>query len=158
MGQWPRRFAHEIAPTHVGTATSTPSSPQAGEKRAPRVLVVDGERLIRWCLRDGLGRHGLDVDEAADGEAALRLLEADADRFAGVILDYDHRFCDPFDLSVLRQIRSMAPHVPVLLMTACAEPAVRAEAIASGAIGVVDKPFDVVAVAAQIRAAIDRSH
>jgi DNA-binding response OmpR family regulator len=152
-----RRFAREIVPTNVGIADGAPSSPQAGKKPAGRILVVDDERLIRWCLRGGLRGDGWDVDEAEDGETALHLLATDSDRFAGVIMDYDHRFCDPLDLSLLRQIRRVAPRVPVLLLTACAEPAMRAEAIACGAIGVIDKPFDVSAVIARIRAAIDHS-
>lgn len=157
MGPWLRRIARETVPIDAGIAERASSSPQAGEKTARQILVVDDERLIRWCLRDGLRCHGLDVEEAADGEAALDLLKADPDRFAGVILDYDHRFCDLIDLRALRQIRSVAPHVPVLLMTACAEPALRTEAIACGAFAVIDKPFDVSQVVGLVQAAIDRA-
>ena len=157
MGPALQRLGREIKPIGVHAANGAPSSPQAGKKPAGRILVVDHERLIRWCLRDGLSRDGLEVEEAADAEAARRLLSSDVDRFAAVILDYDQRFCDPIDLSVLRQIRGMAPRVPVLLLTACPEPAMRTEAIAGGAFAVVDKPFDVSHVVALIREAIDRA-
>lgn len=38
-----------------------------------RVLVVDDEEIIRQMLRRGLQQAGHDVDEAADGNEALRL-------------------------------------------------------------------------------------
>ena len=158
MGSALPPFAREMTPASVDSTNGVPSSPHAGKKPTGPILVIDHEPLIRWCLRESLQRDGLEVEEAADAEDARRLLTADADRFAAVILDYDHRFCDPIDLTVLRQIRRMAPHLPVLLLTACPEPAMRAEAISCGAIGVVDQPFDVVALTAQIRAALDRTH
>ena len=146
----------EIVQAEVRSEAAVPSSPQAVGKHTPHILVVDDERLIRWCLRQGLRRDGFEVDEAADGHTALRLLRDDPGRFAGVLLDY--RLPDRHDLSLLQDILKIAPHIPVLMMTALAEPAMRADAIACGALGVIDKPFDVAAVIARLRSALEPSH
>jgi DNA-binding response OmpR family regulator len=130
------------------------SSPVIAEKSTLRVLVVDDERLIRWSLRQGLMREGFGVEEAADGAATLDLLSGDPGRFAAVILDY--RLPDRQDLSLLREIRRIAPATPVLMMTAFAEPVMRHEALALGAVDVIDKPFQVSAVISRIRAALPR--
>lgn len=51
-----------------------------------RVLVVDDDRAIRETLMDALRTAGHDVDEAADGEMALRVLRESAGRYV-VLLD-----------------------------------------------------------------------
>ena len=131
------------------------TSPSVAEKFTPRVLVVDDERLIRWSLRQGLTREGFGVEEAADGAAALALLSDQPDRFAAVILDY--RLPDRQDLSLLREIRGMIPDTPVLMMTAFAEPIMRYEARAIGALDIIDKPFKISAVISRIRAALSET-
>ncbi len=132
-------------------------SPQAAKKAAAaHILVVDDERLIRWSLRQGLTREGFGVEEAADAASTLQLLAEDPQRFSAVILDY--RLPDRQDLSLLRDIRRQAPAVPVLMMTAFAEPLMRSEALALGAIGVIDKPFQVSDVIALVRSAVAGTH
>jgi DNA-binding response OmpR family regulator len=130
------------------------SSPTA-EISTPTILVVDDERLIRWSLRQGLSREGFRVEEAADGATTLGLLAGPPGRFAVVILDY--RLPDRQDLSLLREIRRMAPGVPVLMMTAFAEPIMRKEALALGALDVIDKPFQISSVISRVRSALTRS-
>ena len=125
----------------------------AGKCSPGRVLVVDDERLIRWSLREGLARAGFEVEDAPDAESTLRLLADNPDRFSAVILDY--RLPDRQDFTVLRAVRERAPHAPVLMMTAFAEPIMRTEALALGAIEVIDKPFQITDVIALVRAAVN---
>jgi DNA-binding NtrC family response regulator len=105
------------------------------------VLVVDDEPLIRWSLRKGLLKHGHQVAEARTGAEALELIAADQDRFAVVILDY--RLPDRQDLSMLRDVRRLAPRAAVVMMTAFGDADMRAKALQLGARAVVDKPFQI---------------
>lgn len=112
------------------------------------VLVVDDERLIRWSLRQGLLRRGHGVAEAGDAAEALHRLSAEPGRFGVVLLDY--RLPDRQDLTLLREIRALAPAATVLMMTAYGEDGMRAEALALGAQAVIDKPFQVSDVVALV--------
>ena len=122
-----------------------------GDARAVRavdVLVVDDEPLIRWSLRRGLVKRGHRVVEAGGAVEALARLAAEPDRFHVIVLDY--RLPDRQDLSLLEEIREIAPSSAILMMTAYGEPQMRANALALGARIVIDKPFQVNAVVALV--------
>lgn len=126
-----------------GSMASDPAA--AGKKPSGlSVLVVDDEPLIRWSLRKGLARSGHDVAEAGTGAEALQLIEAEPNRFNVVILDY--RLPDRRDLSLLKDVRDRLPTATVLMMTAYGDADMRAQALALGALTVIDKPFQVSAL------------
>lgn len=104
-----------------------------------RVLVVDDELLIRWSIAETLKEHGHTVVEAESGAGALRALES-SPAVDAVVLDY--RLPDTHNLSLLAQIRRVAPRTPVILMTAFGTPEVVEGALDLGAYDVMDKPFD----------------
>ena len=62
-----------------------PADPAGGPSR--RVLIIDDESSIRAALRRYFLRRGWKVDEAADGHAALAMLEAGAEQFDIVLSD-----------------------------------------------------------------------
>ena len=118
-----------------------------------RVLVVEDESLMRWSVAQALTGRGHTVVEAADGAAAMRLLEetpADV-----VLLDYRHPDSD--DFALLRDIRRLAPATPVVLMTAFGTPELSDRARALGASDVLQKPFDVFRVDGVLRRACGSS-
>jgi DNA-binding NtrC family response regulator len=104
------------------------------------VLIVDDEPLIRWSLSKGLTRRGHYVVEADTGKATLERI-ADGRRFDVIVLDY--RLADRQDLSLLGDVRRLAPSSAVFMMTAYGDAEMREQALALGARGVVDKPFQV---------------
>ena len=106
-----------------------------------RVLIVDDEPLIRWCLAETLSDCGHSVIEAGDGDTAIRALE-DSDESIDVIL-LDYRLPDSNDLTLLSTIRRMAPRAAVIMMTAYGTPEVAKAALELGACRVVPKPFEV---------------
>jgi DNA-binding response OmpR family regulator len=114
--------------------TSEPGPP--GSRHA---LVVDDEPLIRWSLCRALAARGYEATEAGDGAGALRALERDPARFSLVLLDY--RLPDRHDLTLLSDVRRLAPAAAVFMMTAFADSDMAERAVAMGARGVVDKPF-----------------
>lgn len=107
---------------------------------ALRVLVVDDELLIRWSIAETLKEYGYSVLEADNGLAALRALQTASPPVDAVLLDY--RLPDTNNLSLLAQIRRIAPRTPVVLMTAFGTPEVVEGALRLGAYDVLDKPFE----------------
>jgi two-component system, NtrC family, C4-dicarboxylate transport response regulator DctD len=111
---------------------------------APRVLVVDDEPLIRWSVSETLTERGYEVVETSDANGA-RLAVDDDQPFDVVLLDY--RLPDSDDLSLLASIRKATPAAQVILMTAFGRPDVVRGALDPGAYRVIDKPFEMQAIA-----------
>ena len=111
---------------------------------ALRVLVVDDEALIRWSVSQTLVERGYEVVETADA-SGTRLAVGDTQPFDVVLLDY--RLPDSDDLSLLASIRKASPTTQVILMTAFGSPEVVRGALDLGAYQVINKPFDMHAIA-----------
>ena len=118
------------------------------------VLVVDDEPLICWSLRRGLRQRGHIVSEAGTATDALKLISAEPNRYDAVVLDY--RLPDRQDLTLLADVRHLAPNAAVLMMTAYGDKAMRDEALELGAAAVVDKPFQVDAFVSLVESALQR--
>ncbi|MCS6326004.1 MAG: response regulator [Nitrospira sp.] len=131
-------------PLHARTSTPTVQLPSVRR----RLLVVDDDPDICDLLRDRLESEGFQVETAADGETALRLL-ADTP-VDGVLLDIALPEMDGFD--VLRQLRPNRPTLPVVMMTAVEALDRAMAAVEAGAQGYLLKPFD----ATRLRHIIDR--
>jgi DNA-binding NtrC family response regulator len=119
------------------------------EKSQLRVLVVDDELLIRWSLSETLTEAGHDVTEAADGKSAIEAVTMSAPDV--VLLDF--RLPDSDSLKLLAAIRTLAPRIQVILMTAFGTPEIVKGALDLGAYRVVGKPFEVRSVAALVEQA-----
>ena len=130
----PNTSAIETAATH-GDHHVPPAEPL-------RVLVVDGEPLIRWSLAAALEEHGHHVTAAADRDGALHALQSEP---LDVIL-LDCHLTDATDLELLRVVRSLAPRTPVVGMTAFPSRELRRCASHLGAACLLEKPFDVFGV------------
>jgi two-component system nitrogen regulation response regulator GlnG len=116
----------------------------------PVVLVVDDEALIRWALSEGLAESGYVVREAATGAEARAAVADSHDVPLIVVLDL--RLPDVADMSLLREILSVRPDAPVLMMTAHGTAEHAAEARRLGAKAFIAKPFDVRDVVQQVGA------
>lgn len=115
---------------------------------AVRVLVVDDELLIRWSISEALGERGFIVTDAPDGAAALRVLSDGSAPPDVVLLDY--RLPDSNDLTLLSKVIALVPRGCVILMTAYGAPDTMQAAIARGAYSIVQKPFEMQALAALV--------
>jgi two-component system, NtrC family, response regulator AtoC len=104
-----------------------------------RILVVDDEPLIRWCISETLGAAGYGITEAQDAASALKVL-AEMPEPDVILLDF--RLPDSSDLGLLERIRGVAPAAAVIMMTAFGTPEVTAAALGLGARAVLTKPFD----------------
>jgi DNA-binding NtrC family response regulator len=101
------------------------------------VLVVDDEKNMRRSLQTLLGDDGYAVRAAESAEEALGLLAGG--EFFMVITDA--RLGGMSGYEFLAKAHSRWPELPVLMLTAYATPKLAVEAIKSGAIDYLSKPF-----------------
>ena len=104
---------------------------------APRVLVVDDEKLIRWSVSERLTRKGYQVSVAETGERALELLAAE--RPAVMLLDVRLPGID--GLETLRRALVIQPDVVVVMMSAHGTVDIAVEGMKRGAVDFLSKPF-----------------
>ncbi len=121
----------------------------AAAKR-PTVLVADDDPVIRTNLALLLGAEGYGVVEAADGDAAARLLGDPAVSLALLDLRMPRR--DGMD--VLRQHQELLEETPVIVITALGGSAAAIEAMKLGAFDYIAKPFDLDEVLFAVRRAL----
>ena len=132
---------------HANAVATLPREISGTSKKFPtrHVLVVDDERLVRWAIAETLGAHGCEISEAGDAESAKRaVLKSPPD-----LALLDLRLPDSDDLSLAMFIRSHAPQVSLVLMTAYGTPEILSQAESLG-MAIVTKPFDVDALASVV--------
>jgi len=116
-----------------------------------RLLIIEDESLIRWSLRQKFEQMAYAVDEAADGAAAMALLEGDP--YDLIMLD--HRLPDMTGLDILRRLRERDKDVVVIMMTAYSNIPDAVEAIKLGAYEYLPKPFQMDLLLATVRKAME---
>ena len=117
----------------------------------PRILLVDDEAQIVDLLRSYLRRDGFEVDEAADGEAAL----AAAARMRPDLIILDLMLPKMDGREVCRRIRETA-NTPIIMLTARDEETDKLLGLELGADDYITKPFSPREVTARVRAVLRR--
>ncbi|MFO1475228.1 MAG: sigma-54 dependent transcriptional regulator [Verrucomicrobiota bacterium] len=103
----------------------------------PPVLVVDDEKNMRLSLGTILGDEGYAVEAVESAEAGLERLHAG--EFLMVITDA--RLGGMSGYEFLGKVHHLRPELPILMITAYATPKLAVEAIQSGAMDYLAKPF-----------------
>src|SRR5213593_4333345 len=117
------------------------------------VLVVDDEPIVRDVVVRYLRRGGFETREAATGDEARQILEADESPEL-VVLDVMLPGTDGLELC--RWIRSRS-QLPVIMLTARGEEADRIVGLELGADDYVTKPFSPRELATRVRAVLRRA-
>lgn len=115
-----------------------------------RVLLVEDDPLIGEAVRVGLDRLGITVDWVRDGELGLQC--ARSEPFDAVLLDLGLPKRD--GMQVLRDLRSHALAMPILVITARDALADRVAGLDAGADDYILKPFELDELAARLRSAL----
>ena len=118
----------------------------------PHILVVDDEAEVRQGVVDYLRRHGL-AAAGADGGAAMRAAVDAGTPIDLIVLDLVMPGED--GLSLLRWLRARS-RLPVIMLTATAEPFDRTIGLELGADDYVAKPCDPRELLARVRAVLRR--
>jgi len=111
------------------------------------ILIAEDDQDMRNLLRDELYDLGLPIQEAADGDEALRVV---LEVCPSLILT-DLRM-PAGGLDYISRIRTFAPDVPVILLTSFGDPKTKAEALALGVEAYFDKPVRL----SELRGAVQR--
>ncbi len=116
-----------------------------------RLLVVDDEQSMREWLTIALSQDGFEVESAASGEEALKLLERTPVDLALV----DLRMPGTDGLATLRAIKQLSEAVSVVIMTAYATAETAVHALKEGAYDYIIKPFKVDELRHLVRKALE---
>ena len=133
--------AHRARPR---TCSGDKGHAQSGRRTARRVLVIDDERSIRLLCKVNLVASGMEVLEAADGPTGLEL--ARRERPDLVLLDVMMPGIDGWAVARELAADEQTREIPVVFLTARADPADRRLGGLLGGVGYVVKPFDPVAI------------
>jgi PAS domain S-box-containing protein len=130
-------FTIRLPATSEEERPETDAASSAVSSRAGRVLVIDDEPSVRSILRRFLVREGLSVDEAATGEAGLRI--ARANRPDAITLDVMMPGMDGW--AVLSEIKAdpELSDIPVIMLTVVDD---KRTGFALGASEYLTKPID----------------
>ena len=113
-----------------------------------RVLVIDDDHAICWCLRQVALQMRHEVFIASSAEEGLQL----AERYLPSLIFLDVRLPGMDGLQALEQLRRLATACPVVLMSAYCEPPTVRMAKQRGAAEFLAKPFAL----AEVRAVMGR--
>jgi two-component system phosphate regulon response regulator OmpR len=118
----------------------------------PHLLVVDDDARLRELLRRYLTDSGFRVTLAADaGEARARIAS-----FAFDLIVLDVMMPGESGIDLIRDLRSGSNRVPVMLLTAMAEPEDRVNGLEQGAEDYLAKPFEPRELVLRIRNILQR--
>jgi len=118
-----------------------------------RILIAEDDPALAGFVRKGLEAEHYAVDVSADGEQP-RALASEVD-FDLVVLDLNLPGLD--GVTILRQVRSRKPSVPILILTARSRVEERVFCLDAGADDYLVKPFSFSELSARIRALLRRS-
>ena len=116
-----------------------------------RILVADDHDSLRRGIVRALTEAGHEVEEAADGNAAIERLHGN--QFDVVLSDLKMDGSDGLD--VLRTARSLQRSTAVILMTAFGSVQTAVEALKIGAFDYVQKPFEIEEMEVKIEKALE---
>jgi DNA-binding NtrC family response regulator len=118
-----------------------------------RILVVDDEELIRDTLKDILEHEGYQIDEAADGDQALKLIGKN--KYDAILCDIKMPKVD--GIEVLDRSMETQPDVPVIMISGHGTVETALDATKKGAFDFIVKPPDLNRLLITIRNALDKS-
>ena len=117
-----------------------------------KILVVDDEPRILLLLQNLLKANGYEVVSARDGASALDIVHK-----GGIDIAITDLRMSPMDgMTLFREIKKIAPEMPVILLTAYATVETAVEAMKSGIFDYLTKPFAMGELAARIRSVTRR--
>ncbi|MFM7247270.1 MAG: response regulator [Actinomycetota bacterium] len=122
------------------------------EQRAPRMLFVEDDPVIRKATGDYLSRNGFEVVLAEDGDRGLAAWRETEPVLA--LLDVMLPGID--GVALCRAIRAES-QIPVILLSARSDPIDVVLGLEAGADDYVTKPFEPAVLAARLRAALRRA-
>lgn len=105
-----------------------------------KILIVDDAAFMRMMIKNGLTQNGYtEIFEAGDGQQALELYQAEKPDL--VFMDITMPNVD--GIQALKNIKAFDPAAKVVMCSAMGQEAMVVEAIESGALDFIVKPFKI---------------
>ena len=109
-------------------------------RKGTHILLIDDDDAVLDMVETALGHYGMEVHACSDGAQALSRLESPGSpSFDLVISDINMEGMDGFE--VIRQVKAIAPRLPVVLMTGQASVDYAIRAMRLGASNLFMKPL-----------------
>jgi len=129
------------------TAAQTPTAKPAG-----RILVVEDDPAVQKALRRLFETEGYTVETQSDGRSALDSFQSSAP--AAIVLDL--RLPKVSGRDVCKEIKALAPTVPIVVLSAASDVSDKVLLLELGADDYVTKPFSPRELAARVKALLRR--
>lgn len=110
-----------------------------------QVLIVSGNKLVRWSLKEILTQEGFLADVALTTRDALAKIANNS--YSLIIVDYEARKTDNID--ILEQIDEISPSINIIILSTFADEQKTAFLNRPNIFSVIEKPFSI----GQIKAA-----
>ena len=157
-----RKVRRHAPPAFRPCASARPSRPQRGQVHAmgrasttrKLILVVDDEIAVRMICSFNLEAAGLEVMEAVDGDEALAAVRERRPDL--VLLDVMMPKRDGWAVAAELRADPRTRDLPIVFLTARVDDADRRRAHQLGVVGYITKPFDPIALAAQLEEILER--
>jgi two-component system chemotaxis response regulator CheY len=105
-----------------------------------KVLIIDDQPEVRSLIRDVLAEAGASrTFEATNGKEAMQFIDADFEIINFIICDWNMPSMNGLDF--LRQIRSVFPNIPFIMVTGKSDKNSVIEAKVAGVSAFIRKPF-----------------
>ena len=130
-------------------AADTPRMPP---QESPLVAVVDDDELIRGAVQGLLREAGLPARAFASAE---EFLDSGAQHLSSCLIA-DIRMPGMSGLDLQARLNAEHIRIPIIFMTAHSDERLRMQALRSGAVGFLAKPFDDDVLLETVRAALER--
>jgi two-component system phosphate regulon response regulator PhoB len=113
--------------------------PSVGSSGTPRVLIAEDDRSLRALIRLTIELGDVEIDEAGDGRGALSLALANPPDL--VLLDWAMPGLSGIEVCRALRADPRTAAAVIVMITARASPADRADGLAAGADHYLTKPF-----------------
>lgn len=135
--------AREIAPD------AAPAAPVSSGHGGGTILVVDGDPVLRRLVCDTLPAFGFTAIEAADGDAAARIVSGHPPGISLLLTDVVMPGVNGSDLA--RRLREIDPGLPVIFMSGYTDDIIARHGVLAPGTHYLPKPFDPTILGNKIR-------
>ena len=124
------------------------------ETRTGTILVVDDESDVREMIEVGLSLDGHQVLSVESGEKAVEVIRQ---HHVDLVIS-DFKMPGMSGVETISELRRIAPHVPVIVVTGYLAPGTVQECLALGGVEVLRKPFPFRRLEQAVKAALSPGH
>ena len=156
---WIDGFPYSAAPAisvaqPLETGSHIIEDPNAGKRHTMKpIWIVDDDASIRWVLEKALARENLATRSFANARDAMVALETETPQ----VLVSDIRMPGESGLTLLQEVKTRFPGLPVIIITAFSDLDSAVAAFQGGAFEYLAKPFDIDKAVELIRRALEES-